>query len=162
MLAVWGSTMLIEATSQTVSGMVYVLTGNDDLNVASGVTLISLTSDAILANSGQHVFTLSGVVMAYDDVLNTIGCEEAQTVVIEAGAVLLAGYTGAEEDGDGVILDGIGSTLTNNGTIIANGSGLSLFVRDAGTTTITNNGFISGEKRYHLAFGMDIETFGKI
>ena len=138
--------MLIEATSQTVSGMVYVLTGNDDLNVASGVTLISLTSDAILANSGQHVFTLSGVVMAYDDVLNTIGCEEAQTVVIEAGAVLLAGYTGAEEDGDGVILDGVGSTLTNNGTIIANGSGLSLFVRDAGTTTITNNGFISGEK----------------
>lgn len=35
--------MLIEATSQTVAGMVYVLTGNDDLNVGSGVTLISLT-----------------------------------------------------------------------------------------------------------------------
>jgi hypothetical protein len=46
--------MLIQATSQTVTGMVYVLTGNDDLNVASGVTLISLTSDAILANTGQH------------------------------------------------------------------------------------------------------------
>ena len=138
--------MLIEATSQTVAGMVYVLTGNDDLNVGSGVTLISLTSDAILANSGQHQITVSGVVMAYDDAINTIGCEEAQTIVIQAGGVLLAGYTGAEEDGDGVILDGIGSTLLNHGTIIANGSGLSLFVRDAGTTTVTNTGFISGEK----------------
>jgi len=138
--------MLIEATSQTVAGMVYVLTGNDDLNVGSGVTLISLTSDAILANSGQHQITVSGVVMAYDDAINTIGCEEAQTIVIQAGGVLLAGYTGAEEDGDGVILDGIGSTLLNHGTIIANGSGLSLFVRDAETTTVTNTGFISGEK----------------
>ena len=54
--------MLIEATSQTVAGMVYVLTGNDDLNVGSGVTLISLSSDAILANSGQHQITVSGVV----------------------------------------------------------------------------------------------------
>lgn len=138
--------MLIQATSQTVAGMVYVLTGNDDLNVASGVTLISLTSDAILANTGQHQITVSGVVMAHDDAINTIGCEEAQTVVIQAGGVVLGGYTGIEEDGDGVILDGIGSTLVNHGTIIANGSGLSLFVRDAGTTTITNTGFISGEK----------------
>ncbi len=138
--------MLIQATSQTVSGMVYVLTGNDDLNVASGVTLISLTSDAILANSGQHQITVSGVVMAHDDAINTIGCEQAQTVVIQAGGVVLGGYTRVEEDGDGVILDGIDSTLVNHGTIIANGSGLSLFVRDAGTTTVTNSGFISGEK----------------
>ena len=138
--------MLIQATSQTVAGMVYVLTGNDDLNVGSGVTLISLTSDAILANTGQHQITVSGLVMAYDDGINTIGCEEAQSVVIQAGGVVLGGYTGVEEDGDGVILDGIGSTLVNHGTIIANGSGLSLFVRDAGTTTITNTGFISGEK----------------
>jgi Ca2+-binding RTX toxin-like protein len=138
--------MLIQATSQTVAGMVYVLTGNDDLNVGSGVTLISLTSDAILANTGQHQITISGVVMAHDDAINTIGCEEAQTVVIQAGGVVLGGYTGVEEDGDGVILDGIGSTLVNHGTIIANGSGLSLFVRDWGTTTVTNSGFISGEK----------------
>lgn len=49
--------MLIEATSQTVAGTVYALTGNDDLNIGSSVTLISLTSDAILANSGQHQIT---------------------------------------------------------------------------------------------------------
>ncbi|WP_430464394.1 calcium-binding protein [Tabrizicola sp.] len=152
--------MLIEATSQTVAGMVYVLTGNDDLNVASGVTLISTTSDAILANSGQHQITVSGLVMAYDDAINTIGCEEAQSIVIASGGVLIAGYTGAEEDADGVILDGIDSTLVNNGTIIANGSGLSLFVRDWGTTTITNNGFISGEK-YGVwnKFGLGVLNF---
>ena len=41
--------MLIEATSQTVAGIVYVLTGNDDLNVGSGVTLISLDEGEKLA-----------------------------------------------------------------------------------------------------------------
>lgn len=138
--------MPIEAVSQSAIAAVYNLTGNDDLNVASGVTLISTGMDAIIAYSGQHVITVSGLVMAYDDAINTIGCEAAQTVVINAGGVLLAGYTGIVEDADGVILDGIGSTLVNNGTIIAHGSGLSLFVRDAGTTTITNNGFISGDK----------------
>lgn len=138
--------MLIEATSQTTLNTVYTLTGNDDLNVASGVVLFSTGSDAILANTGQHVITISGVVMAKDDAINTIGCEAAQTVVIEAGGVLIAGYDDVEPDADGVILDGIGSTLTNNGTILAHGSGLSLFVRDAGTTTVTNNGFISADK----------------
>ena len=138
--------MPIEATSQTVPGMVYVLTGNDDLNVGSGITLLSLTADAILANTGQHSITVSGLVKAHDDAINTIGCEQAQTVVIAAGGLLVAGYTGIEPDGDGVILDGIGSTLVNNGTILASGSGLSLGVRDAGTTTVTNTGTILGEK----------------
>lgn len=138
--------MLIEATSQTTLSSVYVLTGNDDLNVASGITLLSLAADAVLANSGQHSITVSGSILAYDDAINTIGCEAAQTVVIAAGGLLLAGYTGVEPDADGVILDGVGSTLVNNGTIMAKGSGLSLFVRDAGTTTVSNTGYIFGEK----------------
>lgn len=138
--------MPTEAITTTSAAAVYTLIGNDDLNVGSGVTLISTEFDAILANTGQHIITVSGVVMGYDDAINTIGCEAAQTVHIMAGGVLLAGYTGQSEDGDGVILDGIGSTLVNDGTIIAQGSGLSLFVRDAGTTTITNNGFISADK----------------
>ena len=137
--------MLIEATSQTVLGQVYTLSGNDDLNVAAGVTLFSLTSDAILANSGQHSITVSGTVLAYDDAINTIGCEAPQSVVIAASGTLIAGTVGNEPDADGVILDGIGSTLVNNGTILATGSGLSLFVRDAGTTTVTNNGYINGD-----------------
>lgn len=138
--------MPIEAVSTTAAAAVYTLTGNDGLNVGSGVTLISTGFDAVLANVGQHVITVSGTILAFDDAINTIGCEPAQTVHIMAGGVLMGGYTGGSEDGDGVILDGIGSSLVNDGTIIAQGSGLSLFVRDAGTTTITNNGFISGEK----------------
>ena len=95
--------MLIEATSQTTLSSVYVLTGNDDLNVASGITLLSLAADAVLANSGQHSITVSGSILAYDDAINTIGCEAAQTVVIAAGGLLLAGYTGVEPDADGVM-----------------------------------------------------------
>lgn len=138
--------MLIEASSQTAVGMVYVLTGNDDLNVAAGVTLTSETADAILANTGQHIITVSGTVKAHDDAINTIGCDEAQTVVIAASGVLMSGYTGIELDGDGVILDGVGSSVTNHGTILSSGSALSLFVRDAGTTTVTNTGYMFGEK----------------
>lgn len=138
--------MPIEAVSQVNAAAVYTLFGNDDLNVASGVTLVSTAQDTILAFTGQHTITVSGVLMAYDDTINTIGCEAAQTIVINAGGVLISGTTGAVEDSDGVILDGIGSTLVNNGTILAHGSGLSLFVRDAGTTTITNGGLISADK----------------
>lgn len=138
--------MLIEATSQSAAGMVYVLTGNDDLNVTEGVTLFSETADAILANTGQHVMTVSGTVKAHDDAINTIGCDDAQTVVIAASGVLMSGYTGIELDGDGIILDGVGSTATNHGTILSSGSAMSLFVRDAGTTTVTNTGYMFGEK----------------
>lgn len=138
--------MLIEATTQTTLPPVYTLFGNDDLNVGTGVVLISLTTDAILANTGQHTITVSGTIVAKDDAINTIGCDEAQTIVIASSGVLIAGYDDSVEDADGVILDGVGSTLINNGTIIAHGSGLSLFVRDAGTTTVTNNGLISADK----------------
>jgi Ca2+-binding RTX toxin-like protein len=138
--------MPIEAVSQIAPGMVYVLIGNDDLNVAADVTLVSLTADGILANSGQHVITVSGLIKTYDDAINTIGCEAPQTIVIEKSGTLIAGYTGEEKNGDGVILDGIGSTLVNHGTILASGAGLSLFVRDAGTTTISNTGYIFGEQ----------------
>jgi Ca2+-binding RTX toxin-like protein len=43
-----------------------------------------------------------------------------------------------------VILDGLGSVLTNAGVINAQGSGASLFVRDGGTTTVTNSGTMTG------------------
>lgn len=138
--------MPIEAVSQTAAVMVYVLTGNDDLNVAAGVTLFSQTADGVLANSGQHVITVSGTIKAHDDAINTIGCDPAQTVVITASGLLMSGYTGIEMDGDGVILDGIGSTATNHGTILSSGSAMSLFVRDLGTTTVVNSGYMFGDK----------------
>lgn len=138
--------MLINATTQTQTNTIYVLSGNDDLNVASGVVLLSTGNDAILATTGQHSITVSGVVMAHDDGINLIGCEEAQTVVINAGGVIMSGYDNVIEDSDGVILDGVNSSLTNNGVILAHGSGLQLFVRDAGTTTVTNNGVITADK----------------
>jgi Ca2+-binding RTX toxin-like protein len=136
--------MLIEATSQTTEGHVYILYGNDDLNVAAGVTIRSSTTDAVTTWDGQHTITVAGTIQGWDDGINMIGTSTAQTVTIAATGRIETANDGSIIDADGVILDGVGSVLTNAGTIVAQGSGASLFVRDAGTTTVTNSGFMSG------------------
>jgi Ca2+-binding RTX toxin-like protein len=136
--------MPIEAASQTVEGHVYILYGNDDINVGAGVTIRSTTTDAITTWDGTHKFTVSGTIQAWDDGINTIGTSTAQTVEVSATGRIETDNDGAIVDADGVILDGIGSTLTNAGMIVAKGSGASLFVRDAGTTTVTNAGSMFG------------------
>ncbi len=136
--------MPIEAVSQTTEGHVYILYGNDDLNVGTGVTIGSTTTDAVTTWDGQHIFTVAGTIRGWDDGINTIGTSLAQTVTIAATGRIETANDGSIVDADGIILDGVGSVLTSAGTIVAQGSGASLFVRDAGTTTVANSGFISG------------------
>ena len=136
--------MLIEATSQTTDGHVYILSGDDDIHIGSDVTIRSTQTDAITTWTGAHVFTIDGTIIGEDECINTIGCDAAQTVVINAGAHLISGGDGVVTDADGVILDGIGSTMTNAGDIHSYGSAASLFVRDAGTTTVSNSGTMYG------------------
>ena len=138
--------MLIEAVTQTTESHVYILTGNDDINIAAGVRIESTLTDAITTWQGQHTVTLAGQIVAHDDGINTIGTLEAQTIVILAGASIVSGPDGVIEDSDGVILDGINSTLINHGTITSHGSALSLFVHDGGTTMISNHGLLSATK----------------
>jgi Ca2+-binding RTX toxin-like protein len=136
--------MLIEAVSQTVEGHVYILYGNDDLNVGAGITIRSTNTDAVTTWDGQHVITVAGTIQGWDDGINMIGTSLAQTVSIASTGRIETANDGSIVDADGVILDGVGSVLTNAGTIVAQGSGASLFVRDAGTTTVSNSGSISG------------------
>ncbi len=136
--------MPIEAVSQTTEGHVYILYGNDDLNVGAGVTIRSTNTDAVTTWDGQHRITVSGTMLGWDDGINMIGTSAAQTVAIAASGRIETANDGSIVDADGVILDGVGSVLTNAGSIVAQGSGASLFVRDAGTTTVANSGFMSG------------------
>jgi Ca2+-binding RTX toxin-like protein len=136
--------MPIEAVSQTTEGHVYILYGNDDLNVAAGVTIKSSTTDAVTTWDGQHKFTVAGTILGFDDGINTIGTTLAQTVEIAASGRITTANDGSIVDADGVILDGVNSTLVNAGVITAQGSAASLFVRDGGTTTITNSGTMTG------------------
>ena len=136
--------MLIEAASQTTEGHVYILYGNDDLNVGTGVTIRSSNTDAVTTWDGQHRFTVSGTILGWDDGINTIGTTLAQTVTIAATGRITTSNDGSIVDADGVILDGVGSVLTNAGVINAQGSAASLFVRDAGTTTVINSGTMTG------------------
>ena len=136
--------MPIEATTQTTEGHVYILYGNDDLNVAAGVTIRSSTTDAVTTWDGQHKITVSGTILGFDDGINLIGTTLAQTVTINASGRITTSNPGSIVDADGVILDGVGSVLTNAGVINAQGSGASLFVRDGGTTTVTNSGTMTG------------------
>lgn len=144
--------MLIEATTQTVDGNVYILTGNDDLHIGAGVTIQSTYSDpvthtgadAVLAWTGVHTITVDGTIIGEDEAINLIGVDEAQTVIVNATGVLISGGDGVVSDADGIILDGIGSSITNAGLINAYGSAASLNVREGGTTSITNSGTMTG------------------
>ena len=136
--------MLIEAASQTTEGHVYILYGNDDLNVGAGITIRSTTTDAVTTWDGQHRITVSGTILGFDDGINLIGTSLSQTVTINASGRITTANDGSIVDADGVILDGVGSVLTNAGTINAQGSAASLFVRDSGTTTVTNSGIMTG------------------
>lgn len=136
--------MLIEATTQTVNGHVYIVTGDDDLNVGAGVTIRSLDTDAVTTWAGQHSFTVSGSIIGYDECINTIGCNPAQTVTILSTGVLVSGGDGGVADADGVILDGVGSIMTNAGQITSYGSCASVFARDGYLTTIENSGTMTG------------------
>lgn len=139
--------MLIQAVSITSPFAIYNLSGNDDLNVALGVTLFSTgsvefptSSDAVLAFAGQHRITVAGTILAYDDCINLLGAQGAQYVEIASTAILQSGVASPIADSDCVILDGANSVLINNGSMTARGSAVQVIVVDGGTTTITNNG----------------------
>ncbi|MBE2275313.1 MAG: hypothetical protein IAE87_03345 [Rhodobacteraceae bacterium] len=136
--------MVIEAVSTQTTGPIFVLTADEDVNVAAGVTIESVDYDAITTWQGTHTFTVSGTIIGYDEAINTIGCTTAQSVTIFAGGALISGGDGGVYDADGVILDGAGSTLMNHGSITSYGSAASLFVRDGATTLITNSGTMEG------------------
>ena len=140
--------MLIEATTQTTLGPVYILTGNDDLHVGTGVQIQSTYSDpvthtgadAVTTWIGTHTITVDGTIIGEDEAINTVGCEETQTIIVNAGGVLIGGGDGIVTEADGIILDGLNSSFTNAGTVDAYGSGAQVIVRDGGTTTVTNSG----------------------
>ncbi len=136
--------MVIEAVSTRTTGPVFLLTADEDVNVAAGVTIESVDYDTITTWQGTHTFTVSGTIIGYDEAINTIGCTTAQSVTIFAGGALISGGDGGVYDADGVILDGAGSILTNHGSITSYGTAASLFVRDGATTTVTNSGTMEG------------------
>lgn len=160
--------MLIEATTQTTLGNVYILTGDDELHVGADVTLRSTYTDpatrtgadAVIAWTGAHRITVDGTIYGADEAINLVGCIPAQTVIINAGAKLFGGGDGIVEDADGVILDGAGSTLTNAGIITAWGSAISAIVQDNSTMTLTNSGTMYGRVSgvWHK-FGNGVLTF---
>lgn len=135
--------MPIEAVTQTNEGHVYILGGNDDLLVGAGTVITSTSTDAVTMWQGTHMITVAGTINGYDDGINTIGCETQQTIVIQAGGRINSGGDGVIPESDGIILDGLNSTVTNYGTINSYGSCVDLLVRDFGTTTVTNAGIMT-------------------
>lgn len=143
--------MPIEAVTQTQLGPCYILSGNDDLHVGAGVVLQTTYTDpasgtgadCIISWIGTHAITVEGTVIGADEAINLVGVETAQTVIVGATGHLISGGDGVVTDADGVILDGLNSSLSNAGLIEAYGSGASVIVRDGGTTTVSNSGTIT-------------------
>ncbi len=132
--------MLIEAETQTTQGHVYILGGNDDLHIAAGTVITSSTTDAVTMWQGTHAITVEGTINGYDDGINTIGSETQQTIVVQASGRINSGGDGVVTEADGIIVDGLNSTVTNYGIINSYGSCVDLLVRDFGTTTVSNAG----------------------
>ncbi len=144
--------MPIQAVTTTSPYTIYTLTGNDDLNVGVGIVLTTTgdplfptSGDTIMAFSGQHKITIAGTVIGYDDCINLLGAQGAQTVEIASTGVLMSGVGSTVVDADCVILDGANSTLVNNGRMIAKGSAVQAIVFEGETKTITNNGVMTSD-----------------
>lgn len=135
---------LITATSVNGEADGYLLFQNDDIFVAAGVTVFSNVANGIACWEGRHTFTVNGTLHGEDDGLKMLGTAETCNVIIGATAVITAGGRGLYSHSNGVVLDGIGTTMTSAGRIHGANAGIWALIRDEGTTVIQNSGQISG------------------
>ncbi|MBL8563773.1 MAG: hypothetical protein JNN06_16000, partial [Gemmobacter sp.] len=172
---------LIIAENRNTEGDGYLLSGNDDIAVEAGITVHSTAASGIATWAGAHVFTINGTVEGFDDGVKMLGTTETCTVIVSATGVIGAyGSADPAHQSNGVLLDGIHSTLNNAGRI--NGAYAALtgvitgnvVVVNSGTMTggvfginapfglgslqLTNSGALSGETAIYGAAGVDSIT----
>ncbi|HRK43105.1 MAG TPA: calcium-binding protein [Gemmobacter sp.] len=134
---------LIIAENRNTEGDGYLLSGNDDIAVEAGITVQSTGASGIATWSGAHVFTINGTVRGYNDGISMLGTPETCTVIVSASGVIDAyGSADPARQSNGVLLDGIHSTLSNAGRINGAYGGLTTMVN--GAVVVVNSGTISG------------------
>ena len=134
---------LIIAENRNTEGDGYLLSGNDDIAVEAGITIDSTGASGIATWAGAHVFTINGTVRGYNDGVSMLGTTETCTVIVSATGVIDAyGSADPAHQSNGVLLDGLHSTLNNAGRISGAYGGLTSIVN--GAVVVVNSGTISG------------------
>lgn len=134
----------ITAVNVNNEGDGYLLFGNDDIRVDVGVSVISTGASAIACWEGAHVFRIFGTLHGEDDGLKMLGTAETCKVVIAETARITSGGLGLYTHSNGVVLDGLNTTMFNAGQIDAANAAIWAMIRDGGTTRITNTGEMQG------------------
>ena len=129
---------LIIATNINNEGDGYLLSGNDSIRVDAGITVSSTGASAIASWDGAHNYRIYGTLHGEDDGLKMLGTAETCHVYIAASALITSGGLGLYTHSNGVVLDGLNTTMYNAGHIDAANAAVWGFIRDGGTTTISN------------------------
>ena len=135
---------LIIATNVNNEGDGYLLFGNDSIRVDAGVSVISTGASAIASWEGAHNYRIYGTLHGEDDGLKMLGTAETCHVYIAASALITSGGLGLYTHSNGVVLDGLNTTMMNAGHIDAANAAIWAMIRDGGTTVITNTGLMEG------------------
>ncbi|MBL8561398.1 MAG: calcium-binding protein [Gemmobacter sp.] len=135
---------LIIATNVNNEGDGYLLFGNDSIRVDAGVAVISTGASAIASWEGAHSYQIYGTLHGEDDGLKMLGTAETCHVYIAASALITSGGLGLYTHSNGVVLDGLNTTMYNAGHIDAANAAIWALIRDGGTTVITNTGVMEG------------------
>ena len=135
---------LITATNVNNEGDGYLLFGNDSIRVDAGVSVISTGASGIACWEGAHTFRIYGTLHGEDDGLKMLGTAETCNVYIGSSALITSGGLGLYTHSNGVVLDGLNTTMYNAGHIDAANAAIWAMIRDGGTTSITNIGVMEG------------------
>ena len=135
---------LITATNVNNEGDGYLLFGDDSIRVNAGITVSSTGASAIASWEGAHTYRIYGTLHGEDDGLKMLGTEETCHVYIYASALVTSGGLGLYTHSNGVVLDGLNTTMYNAGHIDAANAAIWAMIRDGGTTPITNTGVMEG------------------
>ncbi|WP_192931270.1 calcium-binding protein [Gemmobacter serpentinus] len=136
---------LIIATSVNSEGDGYLLFGSDSIRVDAGVSISSSAATGINSWEGAHSITVYGQIHGEDDGIKLLGMAEPGKIFLGASAVVTAGGLGLYTHSNGVVIDGQNTTLYNAGYVQGANAAVWAYVRDGGTTQITNTGTMKGE-----------------
>lgn len=157
---------LIIATSVNSEGDGYLLFGDDSIRVDAGLSISSSAATGINSWVGAHSITVYGQVHGEDDGIKLLGMAEPGQIYLGASAVVTAGGLGLYTHSNGVVIDGLNTTLYNAGYVEGANAAVWAYVRDGGTTQITNTGTMKGQNYgIYGPFGlgvMQLENRGSI
>ncbi|GHC61468.1 calcium-binding protein [Neogemmobacter tilapiae] len=155
--------MPINATSKSGYGILYTLTGSQDLVIGTGKKVESFgprlieNSLAVFAQTGSHDVTVAGKLYSFSDAINFEAADGTHRITIQSGGEIIS------TEGAAMTLGGQNGQVVNRGLILSD-DGIEFTDDGAGTSRVTNYGRIIGDDGIDAASAQKIvvKNFGTI